>query len=351
MDRVKKSKLYQPSGYPDIEYLLNKGLPFMWLIGGRGIGKTYTILETIVLNRHTKFILLRRKASEVKKLSTEAFNVFKKLNSDKGIDIRPYPNGDDCYSFYYADEDGKAWGECLGYMMSLSTFANFRGGDMTDIDFIIQDEAIPQTLKGQSMNGEAFTFFNAYETINRNRELECRPALRVISICNSTILNNDYFLTLNMISPIMEMYRNKKELKIDREHERLIALYLNSPISERKKKTALYKYTKDTAFANQAIDNLFEDMDSFLDVSRPLAEYIPVATIGEITIYRHKSRQKPYYLSTHKSGAPKEFKLNEYDILVFRNKYRSIVNAVYFGEAEAEKGYLLKLLLKYIKMY
>lgn len=49
MDRVKKSKLYQPSGYPDIEYLLNKGLPFMWLIGGRGIGKTYTILETIVL--------------------------------------------------------------------------------------------------------------------------------------------------------------------------------------------------------------------------------------------------------------------------------------------------------------
>ena len=47
----------------------------------------------------------------------------------------------------------------------------------------------------------------------------------------------------------------------------------------------------------------------------------------------------------------KEFKLNEYDILVFRNKYRSIVNAVYFGEAEAEKGYLLKLLLKYIKMY
>lgn len=77
MDRVKKSKLYQPSGYPDIEYLLSKGLPFMWLIGGRGIGKTYTILETIVLNRHTKFILLRRKASEVKKLSTEAFNVFK----------------------------------------------------------------------------------------------------------------------------------------------------------------------------------------------------------------------------------------------------------------------------------
>lgn len=99
MDRVKNSKLYQPSGYPDIEYLLNKGLPFMWLIGGRGIGKTYTILETIVLNRHTKIILLRRKASEVKKLSTEAFNVFKKLNSDKGIDIRPYPNGDDCYSF------------------------------------------------------------------------------------------------------------------------------------------------------------------------------------------------------------------------------------------------------------
>lgn len=39
-----------------------------------------------------------------------------------------------------------------------------------------------------------------------------------------------------MISPIMEMYRNKKELKIDREHERLIALYLNSPISERKRK-------------------------------------------------------------------------------------------------------------------
>ena len=79
------------------------------------------------------------------------------------------------------------------------------------------------------------------------------------------------------------MYRNKKELKIDREHERLIALYLNSPISERKKKTALYKYTKDTAFANQAIDTGINPDKSRITYRHIKAEHLKNLSLMNMT--------------------------------------------------------------------
>ena len=40
--------LYLPNGYVDIRWILAQGLPFNFLVGGRGTGKTYGALKVVV---------------------------------------------------------------------------------------------------------------------------------------------------------------------------------------------------------------------------------------------------------------------------------------------------------------
>ena len=70
--------------------------------------------------------------------------------------------------------------------------------------------------------------------------------------------------------------------------------------------------------------------------SRPLNEYKPMAAIGEICIYRHKSKSE-FYVSAHKSGKPVQYTLSQSDIARFRKTYlwlqaAIICNQVYFED-------------------
>ena len=67
--------------------------------------------------------------------------------------------------------------------MALSTFGNLRGVDFSDVDMIFFDEFVPQK-NARPIKAEAEAFFNLYETVNRNRELDGRPPVRVLMLSN-----------------------------------------------------------------------------------------------------------------------------------------------------------------------
>ena len=127
----------------------------------------------------------------------------------------------------------------------------------------------------------------------------------------------------------------------------MLVIIQNSPISEAKKQTALYKLTKGSSFQKMAIDNDFDEQCSNLRHA-PLKELRPLVGVGEITIYTHKS-ENWLYVSTHRTGSPPTFGSSVAELNRFRLQYMWVWEAymmrrVYFEE------YLCELLLsKYLR--
>ena len=80
------------------------------------------------------------------------------------------------------------------------------------------------------------------------------------------------------------------------ENTRMVIMLLDSPISQRKADTALYKNATDD-FLSMALDNAFRTDETKIK-SEPLREFIHIVSIGEIGIYRHKTERRYYVSST-----------------------------------------------------
>lgn len=300
--------IYLPSGYLDVPKIMRDPLPFTFIVGGRGTGKTYGILKYIIEHKQ-RFILLRRTSAQFEILSSPAAMPFKRLNIDMGWHIVPDPINKYMAGFYDSDADGKPAGEVLGYAAALSTFSNLRGVDLSDVDVLFYDEFIPEP-SARAIREEGQTFLNVYETINRNRELEGRRPLTAICAANSMDLGNPLFMELELVTDAERMRRKGQELR--RDEKRGISLYImdRSPISDKKRGTALYR-AAGGQFAEMALNNEFQDIGDNIS-PQPLAEYRLLFTVGEISVYKHKAGDR-YYVSQHRSGGGPRFTASDTD--------------------------------------
>lgn len=340
--------LYQETGYISIENILAKGYPFNFITGGRGTGKTYTALKYVV-ETGKKFILLRRTQQQCDIINTPEFNIFRPLNLGEGWNIGSKKISKQNAAFYRMEEvEGKevASGSPLGYTAALSTLSNMRGFDASDVELLIYDEFCPEKHE-RIMKNEADAFFNAIETINRNRELTGHKPITCLCLANSNDLANPLYVALGILSTVDSMRRKGREIYENRERGLLVISLKNSPISERKNATALYKLTSGSEFADMAINNEFAQNVPSKIRHIPLAECKPIVTVGEITIYRHKST-RTLYVSTHKSGACPEYGKDDTSLKRFIRAFGWIWqyyldNKIYFEEYACEI-----LLTKYI---
>ena len=166
-------KCFDSNGFPDYDYIMGQNIPFIIITGGRGIGKTFGALYWHIKNKQY-FMYLRRTQVQVDTIASDEFNVFKSINIKKGTNIHCFKRGQNyiCAPGDY-DEKGKIkqCGDSVGVISSLATLSNKRGFSGDDITTIIFDEVIPEQHE-RPIKGEDEVFHNAYETINRNRELE-----------------------------------------------------------------------------------------------------------------------------------------------------------------------------------
>lgn len=310
-------KLYTHNGYVNIAGILEQGFPFNFVTGGRGTGKTYTALKYAVEN-DIKFMLMRRTQSQCDIINMPQFNVFNALNADTGTSIQPHKISKQNAAYYHTEfTDGKyiAKGAPIGYTCALSTISNMRGFDASDIDLLIYDEFCPERHE-RPIKHEADAFFNAVETINRNRELKGKPPVKCLCLANSNDLANPLYTGLGVLSTIDKMRQKGREEYRNKDRGLYIISLLHSPISKQKEKTALYKLTADTSFADMALKNAYVDDIPSCIKSLPLAECTPIVTVGEITVYRHKGTRR-LYISTHKAGTVPTFGTDETSIKRF----------------------------------
>lgn len=342
---------YLPDGWVDLRAVRGIGMPFIFLLGGRGTGKTFGALDTCIQD-HVPFALMRRTQRQVDLISNPMLSPIRPICRKRGIDIITAPVVDGISGFYKTEvgEDGKRiqTGDPLGIICALSTIGKVRGFDGETVKVLFYDEFIPEQ-GDRPLKEEADKFFNAYETLNRNRELSGAPALQAICMGNANDLNSPIFFKLNLLQRLERMQQTGQQFWKDPARGIAIVFLRDSPVSAKKKDTALYRLTAGTEFAEMAIDNQFAYEDRGRIVSRPLAEYKPVVGVGTLTIYRHKSRRE-FYISEHRRGSPPVFGTGDTELERFRRSYGWLYREYLDDTVDFETYPAQIMLTKYLNM-
>lgn len=336
---------YLNNGYINYDYIDSKNCTFNILVCGRGTGKTYGGLVHI-LEKKEKFIFMRRTQTELDEVvSNSELSPFNKINIDYGTNWGFEKISKNQYGIYGYDEEGKPSGNNIGISLALSTVSHIRGFNSPNITYWLFDEIVPEE-HSRPIKNEAFAFFNAYETLNRNRELEGQKPLKVYMLANSNILGNPYFIALNLIDTINNMIGNNIPVYIDRKRDLGLFIYSDSPISSLKEETALYRLTQKTTYGEMAIKNKFENI-AILTGSKALETMISVCIFGDICFYRAKNNSF-YYATLHKSGSPPVYTTDKDDVTRFKKKYGYIVNSILNNKLIFEKESIYYLLAEYL---
>ena len=248
------SKIYCNNGFPNWDYWYNECKFIMTVTGGRGTGKTYGLLKYI-LDHDIKFLYLRRLKSQLDECVSDAeSNPFSKINIDNGSDIRvERKSGKVRFTAPIPDSDER---RVIGFGAALSTMATIRGADFSEVTCIVFDEYI--AMKGERpIQAEAKALKNVIETVNRNRELFGQSPVKVFMLGNANKLMNPYFLDWHFMRTALRMIKGGQMVWRSKSGNRIMVFLLNSPISELKRKTALYE-EQDGEFFGMALDNAFE---------------------------------------------------------------------------------------------
>ena len=324
------AKIYDKNGWVDWDYIMNQPASFISVVGARGVGKTYGAFKKL-LTEKKKFIYLRRLKSQLDQCGKLEGNPFKKLNDDLEMDIKPYSSGG-IITFRETDKAGPV----VAVGVALSVVANIRGIDFSDYDFIIFDEFI-SSVGERPIKNEFASFLNFYETVNRNRELEGKAPVKCIMLGNANTLINPYFSAWHFMKTAVRMIAGGQMVWRSADNTRMVILLLSSPISEKKKDTALYQ-NADADFLQMALDNSFRTDETNIR-SEPLTEYVHVVSVGELGIYRHKSERKYYVSSTQGTPYYDAFgiglKMFQQDYYMLRVHYM-VSKSVWFESFELE---------------
>lgn len=261
------------------------------IIGGRGIGKTYSALSFLI-EHEIRFIYMRNTKVQIGESATDFGNPFKRLNRDKGWDIHIEAEKE---HFNIIDV---AASKNIGYAAPLSLFENYRGADISDVDFVLFDEFIENR---KLLFDQYKAFVNMRETVGRNRELLGEDPLYCILLSNAQSLNSPILAGYNLIPTIEGMIKSGQQKWKD--HDTLVLLP-KSEISELKKNTSTYRAIQGTKIYKENIENTFANDSFYAIAKRNLREYKPLCKIDDMYLYMHKSSGKKYVCQSQAVNIP-----------------------------------------------
>lgn len=326
-----KRDIYLPNGFVNHSLWYKDKAPFIVALGGRGVGKTYGALLDVVSGHYGKIVYIRRNDTQLSAAKLPELNPFKRVNADMGTDLMFAPMGKNTAGIYHGvEKDGVVVpsGSPVGLGVPLSVFSNIRGVDGMDYQTIIFDEFIKESHE-RPIKNEGEAFLNMYETLNRNRELPPlnQPPLKCLLLANSNDLRSPILDALGLVDIIDRMLTRGQEYKSIRNGLLSIYLYQDSPVSRAKANTALYQVANNKDFANMALENQFSGANYEYVASKPLAEYTPLVSIGDITVFEHARRNNEFYVV---EGVKSQEKYSTYpvDMRAFKNDYFFLLEAL-----------------------
>lgn len=264
------------------------------IVGGRNTGKTYSCLKSCY-TKNRKFVFIKRTIEDVSLLceqkNTEMefdLSPFKSINRDIGSNVRAFKIKNGLGGFYNCNEDGEPVGAPIGYIIALSAVSKYKGFDLSDCEWMIFDEFIPQPWDRINRK-EGEQLMDLYKTVSRDREHRGLPALKLICLANSTKVSNPVTNILEITDKLVDMDINKQAYFID-EYRGIVVHRIidNKEFMEQEAKSQIYRAMSGTAWGEMALNNVFA-YDDFTAVKKSnLKGYMPVVGI--------KYKSKTYYV-------------------------------------------------------
>lgn len=340
--------LYLNNGYADIKKILGQGYPFTFVIGGRATGKTYGALKTVIEEEKT-FFLMRRMQNQCDLINVPEFSPLTPVCEDMGLTFETTKLTKTNAALHIFKPGDEPSGNPQGVTGALSTIANTRGFDGSWIDLLLYDEFIPEHHE-RTMRDEYQAFCNAYETINRNREMQGRKPLQALLLSNSNDIASPLLIGFGLINPIRKAMAAGRNYYKDDRRGIFVALLSDSRISEAKAHTALYKaQTQDNAFSRMSLRNTFDAISNSRIKSLPIKQIKPVVRVGEIDIGTIKGDGR-YYVTTNVLSCPEAYGTSDIELTRFASKYACIRRAHLQDQIIFETETLEILLARYMQI-
>lgn len=254
-------------------YDIQADLPFnAWayiIIGGRNTGKTYSTLKYCYLNKK-KFVFVKRTNEDIQLLTagsgrigtkTSEYGIdlspFKSINRDLGCDVRAFSIGKGLGGFWTSNEDGEPEGNPIGYLISLNAISKFKGFDLSDCEFLIFDEFIPQPWEKVNRK-EGEQLLDLYKTISRDREHRELPALKMVCLANAVSISNPVMNILEITDKVASMELKQEHTFLDEDRGIFIHRIADHPeFLKKEKESSIYKAMGNTSWGQMAFENKF----------------------------------------------------------------------------------------------
>lgn len=276
-------KVFQSNGYLSEEIVTNNAYPFTLCIGGRGIGKTY-----LMTYMKPPILYVRRTNIQIESMFTEETSDFPNLFGDVELELKNKKSVGIC----------RKNGKVIVLGVSMSTFHNIRGIDLTRYNTVVFDEFI-KSPQERDIKKEGNAFNNILELVYRNRP--DTDQIKVFMFGNSNALNSRILAHLNLIAPIAEKLGTRKEsteyqeLNLADRGVKIILVY-KSRISALKSKNAFYSMIGSNKSAME-LKNDFADFNLLPTKKYPPSKLIPMVRTPSFDVYLIKDNDEMLYIS------------------------------------------------------
>lgn len=257
--------------YYDLAALLSRNGVYNFLVGARGLGKTYSAKKRAINNfikAREQFIYLRRYDTELKIAKHTLFTDL----TDEFPDYDFQARGDSLLLRKKSDKEKNEnkWEVC-GYAIPLSKAQQKKSVSYHNVTLIIFDEFIIEKGAVRYLPSEAKLFNDFYSTVDRYQD-----KTKVLFLANSISIMNPYFLEYDIKpSPSKEWIRKYNGFIIA--HFPTADAFANSVY-----KTRFGQFIKGTEYAEYAVGSVFTDnSDALIRSKSSQADYIcTLITIG-----------------------------------------------------------------------
>lgn len=336
------------------------------ITGGRKTGKTYGALLGALKN-NIKHVFLKRCNNDVNMLCAGNhlgekganyeidLSPYKAVNRDTGEMIKAYKIDEGLGGFYRSTDDGSAGGAPVGYLLSLAAIHKFKGFDLSECDWVIFDEFIPQPWERVNRK-EGEQLMDLYMTVARDRTMRGKPDLKLICLANAVNVFNYTCEVLEVTDIIADMSIRKQEVFYDSDRGIFIRLLKTSDeMMEEDKKTGIHKAMHNTAWGRVAFENEFAYND-FTNVGKiALKGFKPMIELKykNKCYYIYLSETKGYYMTHSPAKCPISYDLNTDtgQIGFYYDQAIDLRNETVSGRVIFEKYTMYDMIINYKKRF
>ena len=241
MPKLDKSLFY------DYGPVLSHNAVFNFIVGGRGIGKSYGAKVKAVkkfLDKGEQFILLRRYKEE---LSLARKTFFSDIAQEfPGIEFRANGNTAEICRNPSAPKKERVWEVC-GHFVALSQAQQAKSVSYHLVTLIIFDEFIIEKGAVQYLNNEFRVMMDFFSTVDRWQD-----KTRVVFLANAVSIANPYFLELDIHPNGDEFMRRNNGFVV-------CHFPMDSEFGDAVKKTKFGQFIAGTEYEQYSIHNQFKD--------------------------------------------------------------------------------------------